>query len=906
MNEIAMDILMHVGVSKLDGAPGPGSGRYPLGSGENPNQHQLSLHARIKEMRKSGMGDGEIAKALGYKSSRELRALEAMSKHEEKNANIAKARDLKEHGYSTSEIGRRMGVNESTIRGWLDEEKNRKSSTAINTADFLEQQIKEKGIIDVGDGVEKQLHISKEMLEESLIILEQRGYIKGGGRREQVTNKGKFTTLKVIGPPDMEKKDVFDPEKVHQIMDYVSQDGGDTFDPKWVYPASLDSKRLQIVYAEDGGLAKDGLIELRRGNPDLDLGGAHYSQVRILVDGDRYLKGMAVYNDDLPPGVDVRFNTNKKRGTDMRDVLKKIKDDPDNPFGSLIKPMDEGGQYYYEDSDGNKKLGLINKTRSEGDWDRWSRNLPSQFLSKQNFGLIKQQLNMTMADSDAELKDILEVNNPTVRKKLLLDYAESCDSAAVHLKAASLPRQAYQVIMPLTTIRDNEVYAPNFKNGETVALIRYPHGGTFEIPILKVNNKNKEGIDILSKNPSDAVGINSKVAERLSGADFDGDTVMVVPCNESGKPTITSTRPLKGLEGFDPKTRYGGKEPGTFTQMTKKNTQREMGIVSNLITDMTIKGASEDELARAVRHSMVVIDAEKHKLDYKQSYKDNRIAELKKIYQGYTDPVTGEEKGGASTLISRAGADASVPKRKGSPQIDPKTGKVSYKLDEDRFYTDKNGKVKERMQKSTQMMETDDAFTLSSGTKVESAYATYANHMKANANNARKEALATPRLKQNKTAKETYKMEVKSLLDKLRISELNAPKEREAQRLATLEVEAKKKAYPDLEKSEIKKIEQRAITKARAKVGAKRNPISVTDREWLAIQSGGVSDTQLTRILRFADMDDIRKKATPRASNELSPAKQSRVKAMLARGYTNEEIASALGVSSSTVQKYGG
>ena len=51
-----------------------------------------------------------------------------------------------------------------------------------------------------------------------------------------------------------------------------------------------------------------------------------------------------------------------------------------------------------------------------------------------------------------------------------------------------------------------------------------------------------------------------------------------------------------------------------------------MGKISNLITDMTLLGASEDKLARAVRHSMVVIDDEKHHLDYKQSEKDNNIA----------------------------------------------------------------------------------------------------------------------------------------------------------------------------------------------------------------------------------------------------------------------------------------
>ncbi len=99
-----------------------------------------------------------------------------------------------------------------------------------------------------------------------------------------------------------------------------------------------------------------------------------------------------------------------------------------------------------------------------------------------------------------------------------------------------------------------------------------------------------------------------------------------------------------------------------------KNTQTEMGIISNLITDMTLKGATEDELARAVKHSMVVIDAEKHKLDYKSSYADNAIASLKKKYQGVTEP-DGTYHEGAGTLLSRAKSKQMVLKRVGTPKL---------------------------------------------------------------------------------------------------------------------------------------------------------------------------------------------------------------------------------------------
>lgn len=335
-----------------------------------------------------------------------------------------------------------------------------------------------------------------------------------------------------------------------------------------------------------------------------------------------------------------------------------------------------------------------------------------------------------------------------------------------------------------------------------------------------------------------------------------------------------------------------------------KNTQTEMGKISNLITDMTLKGATEPELARAVRHSMVVIDAEKHHLDYKQSEKDNGIAALKKKYQGYvTDD--GEERGGASTLISRAKSEVSVPKRKGSPKTDPDTGELVWKVDEDRFYTDpKTGKTVERRQKSTQMAEERDPYKLSSGTPQEEAYAAYASQMKSLANQARKEILSTGKITYSASAKETYQTEVASLTSKLNIALKNAPRERQAQVMANSVVAAKKKDNPGMTKEEIKKASQQALSSARATVGAKRTPIVITDREWQAIQAGAISENKLTQIINHADIDVLRSYATPRATTTLSTAKINKISSMNASGYTTAEIAESLGVSTSTVRKY--
>ena len=904
------DVLAHYGMPKR-------SGRYPWGSGENPYQHSGDFLARVGELKKSGMKETQIAESMGLTTT-QLRTQMSLAKDERRSLQVETAKGLREKGYSLNEIAQKMGFkNDSSVRSLLNTNSEVRMNQAQKTADFLKKMVNEKGMIDVGTGVERELGVSKEKMSQALYILQMEGYETFGGGVPQVTNKGKQTNIKVLCPPGTPYKvnedgkktssAIYDFDNIHSVKDYISYDGGETFHKSFVYPESMSSKRLAIRYAEDGGIKKDGVIEIRPGVQDLSLGESRYAQVRIMVDKTHYLKGMAIYSDNLPDGVDVMFNTNKKSGTPMTDVLKKIKADPDNPFGSLIK--EHGGQSYYIGKDGKEHLSLINKAREEGDWDQWSRNLPSQFLAKQSISLIKKQLGLAMSDKQAEFDEICSLTNPTVKKNLLKSFADDCDSAAVHLKAAALPRQRYQVILPLTSIKDNEVYAPNFTDGETVALVRYPHGGTFEIPILKVNNKQAEGRRVLGNNPADAIGINSKVAERLSGADFDGDTVMVIPCNSSlSKVKITSTNPLEGLKDFDPKMSYGTVKKGDdyYNESGKKirimkNTQTEMGKVSNLITDMTLKGATSDELAKAVRHSMVVIDAEKHKLDYKQSEIDNDIASLKKKYQGTVD-ADGKYHEGASTLLSRAKSETQVLKRRGTPTIND-DGSLSYKEVKEE-YVDKNGKIQVRTQKSTKMAETSDARTLSSGTPQEEVYADYANYMKALANRSRKEMVGTGKIAYSSSAKAAYQSEVDSLMGKLNLALRNAPRERQAQIMANATVAAKKKENPDMDKSEIKKASQQALSAARISVGAKRTTIDITDKEWEAIQAGAISENKLTQILNNTDIDKIRQRATPRATTTLSSAKQNLIKARAASGYTTAEIAESLGISTSTVMKY--
>jgi DNA-binding NarL/FixJ family response regulator len=893
MDLVEEDILMHYGVKRR-------SGRYPWGSGDNPYQHGGDFLARVEELQRLGKTEKQIADEL-HLSTTDLRMQVRVAKHERRALQADRARSFREDGKTLDEIASILGyANDSSVRALLNENTAANKNKAQATAEILKKELAEKGAIDVGTGVERQLGVSTGVLQEALFILETEGYNRYGVGVPQVNDPKKRTITPVISVPEIDQREVYQNlDLVKSVGDYHSTDGGESWD-KREYPASIDSSRVKILYGDEGGALKDGVIEIRRGVADLDLGDSHYAQVRILVDGTHYLKGMAMYSDDMPDGADIVFNTNKHTGTPKMDVLKKIQDDPDNPFGALIKA---NGQSHYIDADGNEKLSAINKLKEEGDWDKMSKNLSSQFLSKQPIQLIKKQLDLTYADAADEFSEICSLNNPTVKRKLLLDFADECDSAAVHLKAAALPRQSTQVILPLNAMKETEIFAPNYRDGEKVVLIRYPHGGTFEIPELTVNNKNPTAVSVLGKNIRDAVGINPKVAERLSGADFDGDQVVVIPTG--GRVKIQSTPALKDLKDFDPKTDYST-EGKTGVRLLAKGaaTQRQMGEISNLITDMTLKGATEPEIARAVKHSMVVIDAAKHKLDYRQSEKDNGIAELKKKYQGFDDE-TGHH-GGASTLLSRRKQDVEVPERQGSGVIDPLTGKVVYK-ESGRTYVDpRTGKTVAATTKVKRILAVDDVRSMSSGTLQEEAYADYANKMKDLANKARLEYKATPTLKRSASAAKAFEPEVNRLMAALKVAQLNAPLEREAQRIANARVKAKVQANNITDKDEISKIRRAAISDARNSTGAsgKRTRITISDGEWTAIQSGAISDTTLSEILRYAEPKTVRERATPRRTTQLSDARISRIKAMANSGHTNAEIAEALGISTSAVSKY--
>ncbi len=896
MNPCTDDILVHYGVKRR-------SGRYPWGSGDNPYQRSGDFLSRVEQLKKAGWKDTpeNVEKEFGLTTT-EFRMAVRRAGIDRRNLQVDRARSLKKDGLNNSEIALAMfgtKSKESTVRSLLNDAVNDRKNAALETAQILKKELDEKGMIDVGKGAElaAELGVSRDTFKQALYTLEaEYGVNRFGIGVKNVTNPGKQTTIELItNSPEKDESYAYKHlDEIRPLGDFHSTDGGFTYS-KREPPASISSDRVMIRFREDGGLAKDGVIELRRGVPDLDLQSSHYAQVRILVDGNKYLKGMAIYSDNMPDGVDVVVNSNKSRSVGKNGAMKPVsKADPDNPFGAYIKA---GGQYHYTDKDGVERLGAINKLKEEGDWDTQARTVSSQFLSKQPVQIVKRQLELTYSDYVSELEDIMSLTNPTVKRKCLEDFAGRCDSAVVHLKASKFPGQRTRVILPITEMRESEVYAPDLPNGTQVVLVRYPHGGIFEIPTLTVNNRVPAARRTLGE-ITDAIGINEKVAERLSGADFDGDTVTLIPVNERVR---FRTKPaLQDLKDFDPKTEYSipPGNPNKVKIMTKENTQNQMGIVSNLITDMTLKGATDSEIARAVKHSMVVIDAAKHELNYTQSEKDNGIAELKSKYQ----------TGGASTLLSRRKQEIDVPERRGSGRIDPETGRMVYKETGGTHWDPKSGEYVPNTQKAHLLNEVNDLRILSSGTEAEEAYAAYGNKMAALANRVRLEYLTTPRQKYDAQAKKDYADEVESLNAKLRVAQANAPRERQAQIIANTKIKALLEANPEIakDKKQYRKTAQLAIEEARHQVGAsgKNRRIQLTDREWEAIQAGAVSDSRAAEIFRFCEDGAVQQRAMPRQSSELSTAKQARLNAMRASGFTIAEIAEVMGVSAATVTKY--
>lgn len=937
------DALPHYGTPRH-------SGRYPWGSGEEPYQRNAAFIGQIRDLERRGLTPKQISETLDI-PIREFRAMQSKAVAENRAADTAMIVRLREKGMSPTAIGKRMGLNESTVRLRLRDYDQNKTDKVEEVADALKRNADKFTYVDVGLGTGANMGVSETTIANALHRLEADGYVTQKVKVHQEASGRDEFYMVLTRPGESWSSANKNQNDIHLINTIELPDGTKQTNlglDKDTLNVSIDSKRLAIKYNGEGGEYKDGTIELRRGVPELSLNGKTYAQVRIPVDGKYYLKGMAFYSDDLPEGKDILFNTSKNEDT-IDKILKPVKTkmdgtpDLDNPFGSSVVQ-----RYYIDPKTGEQKLSAMNmvgtkgyngspdKINEEGAWDSWSRTVASQFLSKQPLTTAKKQLELTYDIDLEEFEKIKSLQNSAVKKKLLKEFSDECDTKAEHLQAAAFPRQTTKLLVGMPSLKDSECYCPEYKNGEEVILIRYPHAGPFEIPKLKVNNNAEEGRKRIG-NALDGIGISYAVAQRLSGADFDGDSVVVIP-TKGNNFSVKNT--LKGLENFDPHTRYPYVEG--MKVMTDQQKGKEMGKVSNLIADMTIQGADDAELARAVRHSMVVIDAPKHKLNYKQSEIDNDIEGLKEKYQ--KDP-NNPGKHGASTLITRAKSEARIDeveprKYKDGGPIDPETGELVYvktgrtykktKYVKETYIDPETGRKRTRDKidpetgkkiidyektqagpdikaptVTTQMRLVKDARELSTGTDMENIYADYANRMKKMANDARLAMIREPNAIHNRKAAKDYAPEVASLEAKLNEALKNKPRERLAQLIANKVIASEVRKNPDIrqDNEHYKKLRTRAVRSAREKTGASRYRWEITPREWDAIQAGALSHTKLTNLFSNVDNSVLMKLAMPKTSTSgLTKGQTALAKSMLSRGYTYADVADRFDVSTSTIK----
>lgn len=1057
--------IAHEGKAHDENPPGRGSGRYPFGSGNRPHQHDWDLISRIDKLRAAnpGIKDEEIAKQLGYYQTNKYGQIiydedgnpkagaPGRLKTAMRYAGANIKRDKYEEicwydthidpdtgkGYTDTKIAKLMGEpGESSIRSLRNTIEQGKLTKFVDIADKLRTEADKKGIIDVTSDIADHLGCSTGTLNTAIESLQNEGYEMKKLNFKNMSNPSFETTVVALCKPGEDTSRLFkQPERIKSITEVENsmeekRDHDNDINSSLIKRGIADTPqisldRIKVIYDEDGGTERDGLIlikahrdengNLQADSPDLSLGNARYAQIRIAVEGNRYIKGMAAYSEDISN--DIVINSNKSREQGIDKALKKLELNKDgtvakNMFGSSVVNAqtvmrDRFGQPIL-DKDGNQVASAINfvganinDAHIEGRWGQWSKNLPSQFLTDLPLSVVKKQLALQAKIYEENLKEIESLNNPTVKRAMLIDYGNQLDAAACNLKAAPIGGQKTRVLMPVPSLKDNECYCPGLENGTTVALARFPHQGKWEIPILKVNNNNAEAKALIGDG-ADAICINHHNHGVLSGADSDGDTCIVIPMTRKNKTTgefdkVTDVVNMPSLIGkvktddnggyklvkisdFDPTGEYGIGNP-RFSNMykTKKDPKtgkeekiptyhyfkteqakgKEMGIASNLIQDMRIKDASPDELVRADMYSMVVIDAKKHQLNWKQAYKDFGIDELKKKYQSHIDTETGRVKEqGASTLITLAGSPSQQKARAiwkaSADSIDPVTGakiykdpvktkeskaspefvkipgsnrylkddngekiqatwtgEVKQKPDGSYYYDAGSGKPKwsykdvDRTENIKRMELVDDAFKLvadpSKLTETERAYAVYANHCKSLANQARKEYLVTKPIEYNKEAAAKYATEVAELKEAYLKASKNKARERQAQLLATSEYNAILNDHgSELDGEDRRKLRGQCVSDARDACGANKDRIRFTEKQWEAVNAGAIGPSMLDRLLDNADKDNYVKLALPKTSR-ISDSQKSQILNLYRAGWGYEAISEKLGISTGSV-----
>lgn len=868
------------------------------GTKEHPYDTANAFLEALAQFKAGGGTDKEFGDYLGLSSSN-FRDMKSAAKNDVLSENIKSLNDMINRGNSLRSAAAALGVPEATARGWLSTKSNKGGSQIDSITSELRNMLADGKYVDIGEGSEYILGVSTEKLRAAVKKLETEGYHVINYYQRQMTSINK-TQMKVLVPADVESVDVRkDKSKISPPLFYMDSSTGKA--EKFERPRSISSNRVQVLAADDPhplggvGIDRDGLIEVRRGVPELSLGKANYAQVRILVDGNKYLKGMCVYAPEgsLPDGIDVRFNSNKPTA---EKGYKEAKSNPNNPFGANIKEDDELmlAQRHYIDKDGNRQLSCLNIVSEEGTWFEWSKSLASQVLSKQRIDVIKRQLDSSLNANYRSYLKIMEIENEDIRAKMLDDLAGKIDQNAVALKGAAFNRQAAHVIIPNPDLKPGEIYAPNYRDGESCVLIRFPHGGLFEIPAVKVNNKSKSSKELIG-NSIDAICMNPVDAKTLSGADFDGDTVQVIPNNDGA---MIRMEAQKDLQDFDPGIYKLGNYPNEKPLKNKERGYQYMGSITNLITDMSMMGADVKDLVAATKFSMVAIDAWKHGYAVKPAWKELGIDDLIKKYR--------HGKRGASTIISRTKSPVYVPEQRlvtNKYEVpkdrlkDWEAGKPVYIPTGRKKFDKKTGEYVVAQMTVDKGSVQDPRNLVGHLSPKEDVYADFAYNMHELANSCRKEARMAAAYQKDVNATNKYADAVESIKAKVISRKRKSPYERLAQLIAEADLQVKISDAPELTDNpkELKKAAAASLERARKKIQLTDVDITLTDEEWEALFSNALTSDMFNYVLRHCDPIELSKRALHESDPVMSENMVKRINEMSKNGYSRLEIAEHTG-----------
>ena len=107
--------------------------------------------------------------------------------------------------------------NEKTIEKAIKEVMNKKFGYAWEIAVRLRSEVDKKRIVDISEGAEKILGVSRELFDDAVKALVDDGYQEIIGRIPQATNSYVYIDTHVLATPDVETKDAANPENIKSL-----------------------------------------------------------------------------------------------------------------------------------------------------------------------------------------------------------------------------------------------------------------------------------------------------------------------------------------------------------------------------------------------------------------------------------------------------------------------------------------------------------------------------------------------------------------------------------------------------------------------------------------------------------------------------------------------------------------